>query len=104
METLKELFNLKHWWKFLSVAGVLIAAAGIGRSVPGSLVGLGLLLFGVGMWANHPSKGQKQTVEGLLGFRVVDVPTWEPNALGIALCVAGVLLFGFGLVRLVLVP
>jgi hypothetical protein len=104
VETLKELFNLKHWWKFLAVAGALVTAAGIGRSFPGTLIGLGLLLFGVGMWANHPSKAQKQTVEGLRGFRVVDVPTWEPNALGIALCVAGLLLFGFGLVGLALAP
>lgn len=97
MEGLKDLFNLEHWWKLVALAGIAIAIAGIGRSPPVIFTGLGLLLFGAGMWANHPRESQKETVDGLRGFRVRDAYPWRPNGLGISLSAAGILLFAFGL-------
>jgi hypothetical protein len=54
MDGLKKM-DLDHWWKLVGAAGGLIAIASTPvQFVPGLLIGLGLLLFGVGEWANHP--------------------------------------------------
>ncbi|MEA2905600.1 MAG: bacterial/archaeal transporter family-2 protein [Alphaproteobacteria bacterium] len=100
MESLKDFLNLEHWWKLVALAGVAIAIAGLARSVPAAFAGFGLLLFGAGMWANHSRESQKETIEGLQGFRIRDAYPWKPTAIGVLLSAAGVLLFGFGLYRL----
>ncbi|QND74001.1 hypothetical protein [Tardiphaga robiniae] len=87
-------FDLKHWWKMLAAAGALITAASIvPKSTLGTLIGLSLLFFGVGEWMNRPSKPQKVTVEGLQGFRVVDVHYWKFSFLGVIFEIIGVGLF-----------
>jgi hypothetical protein len=48
-------WDLEHWWKLVAAAGALLAIASApARFGPGVLVGLGLLLFGVAEWINHP--------------------------------------------------
>lgn len=98
MADLKELYNFKHWWALIAAAGAAIAVTGATKgSGPVLFIGLGLLLFGAGEWLNRPPKKEKQTVEGLIGFKVVDAHPWQPNALGVVLDVLGVALFGLGL-------
>jgi hypothetical protein len=88
-------FDDRHWWILVGLAGALIATASAPVTfVPGFLMGLALLLFGVGQWIDHPivtSVGQ--------GFKVTKHP-WHPSIFGVTLSLAGVALFGFGLYRL----
>jgi hypothetical protein len=97
MPDLKD-FNFKHWWTLLAAAGGLIAAASIvPKSTFGLLVGLSLLFFGIGEWINRPRTTQKETVEGLRGFRTVDAFLWKPSFLGVIFEVIGVCFFAVSL-------
>jgi hypothetical protein len=91
-------FNFKHWWTLLAAAGAGIAIASIAKVifVPGLLIGLALISFGVGEWANHPEKPQKETVEGMKGFRIGTGHPWTPTPIGIILDFVGLGLLGFG--------
>lgn len=95
MASLKD-FDLEHWWKLTAAAGALIAVASAPvQFAPGLLIGLGLLLFGLGEWANHPLRtGVGQ------GFTITGYP-WGPNAFGLVLDAIGVCLFALGLYRLI---
>ena len=54
MEALGK-WDLEHWWKLLAAAGALIASTSAPVIfVPGVLIGLGPLFFGIGEWINHP--------------------------------------------------
>ena len=58
-------FNFKHWWTLVAAAGAAIAVASIpAHFVPGFLIGLALLAFGVGEWINRPRETKKETIEG----------------------------------------
>jgi hypothetical protein len=48
---------------------------------------------GVGEWMNRPCKRVKETVEGLVGFKIVDPHPWQPTVLGIVFDAIGVGLF-----------
>jgi hypothetical protein len=47
-----------------------------------------LSFFGVGEWKNHPEKLQKQTVDGMQGFRMVPGNPWELPVAGREPCSA----------------
>ena len=97
MPDLKD-FNFKHWWTLLAAAGGLIAAGSIvPKSTLGFLVGLSLLFFGIGEWINRPRTTQKETVEGLRGFRTVDAFLWKPSFLGVIFELIGVCFFAVSL-------
>ena len=95
----------------MASAGALIAASSIAGKyvpgfayIPGFAAGLGLLLFGIGAWMDHPRKKKKETVDGLRGFDVVDDWPWEPTPLGIAFNVTGAAVFVFGLYQVAFAP
>jgi hypothetical protein len=89
-----DLKDLKYWWAALTYVGGLIAAASIvPKSTLGFVAGLSLLFFGVGEWMNRPRKPVKQTVEGLVGFKIIDSHPWQPTFLGIIFDAIGVGLF-----------
>jgi hypothetical protein len=89
-------FDDRLWWILLSVAGGLIAPASITvSSIPGFLVGLGLLLFGVGQWIDHPVQTRRA------GGAIVTGYPWRPTVFGIAISVLGGALFCYGLYRVV---
>lgn len=95
MELPKE-FDDRHWWILVAIAGGLIAVASAPvKFVPGFLVGLGLLVFGVGQWIDHPIRSSLSH-----GFKVTAYP-WSPTFFGVVLSLVGVGLAGFGLWRLV---
>ncbi|MGA9728793.1 MAG: hypothetical protein WBQ84_15490, partial [Methylocella sp.] len=85
-------FDSRHWWILVGVAGALIAAASAPvKFVPGFIIGLALLLFGVGQWIDHP------LLTGVgRGFQTTRYP-WKPSVVSVALSLSGIGLFGFGL-------
>ena len=90
MDALKR-FDLDQWWKLLAIAGALIVIVSIPSLFgPGVLVGIGLMLFGVGEWANHPSQAD-----------ILPSSPWIPNTFGLTLDALGIGLFGFGIYQLV---
>ena len=88
-------FDDRHWWILVGIAGALIAVASAPvKFVPGFIIGLALLLFGVGQWIDHPvSTGVGR------GFKITQY-LWRPSVFGVALSLGGIILFGFGLYRL----
>lgn len=101
MADLKDLYSFKHWWTLVAAVGGAIAIGAAARShTPILLIGLGLFLFGVGEWISRPTKNHKETMEGMLGVKVVLRNDWEFNALGFALDAVGLGLFAFGIFRL----
>jgi hypothetical protein len=88
-------FDDRHWWILVGIAGALIAVASAPvKFVPGFIIGLALLSFGVGQWIDHPLK----TGIGP-GFKITGYP-WRPSILGVALSLGGIVLFGLGLYHL----
>jgi hypothetical protein len=88
-------FDDRHWWILVGIAGALIATASAPvKFVPGFIVGLALLSFGVGQWIDHPVR------TGMVpGFQITSHP-WRPSVLGVALTLGGIALFAVGLYRL----
>jgi hypothetical protein len=88
-------FDDRHWWILVGIAGALIAVASAPvKFVPGFIIGLALLLFGVGQWIDHP------LLKGIgPGFTTTRYP-WQPSVFGVVLSLGGIVLFGFGLYRL----
>lgn len=88
-------FDDRHWWILVGIAGALIAVASAPvKFVPGFIIGLALLLFGGGQWIDHPP-----SVRIGHGFKLTGYP-WRPSVFGVALSLGGVILFSFGLYRL----
>lgn len=88
-------FDDRHWWILVGIAGALIAVASAPvKFVPGFIIGLGLLTFGVGQWIDHPIRTDFRP-----GFQITGYP-WRPSVFGVVLSLGGVVLFGFGLYRL----
>ena len=94
MDLPKE-FDSRHWWILVAIAGALIAVASSPvKFVPGFIIGLALLLFGVGQWIDHP------LLSGIgHGFKTTRY-SWRPSVFGVALSLGGIILFGFGIYRL----
>ena len=90
--------GLTHWWQALVAAGLAIMVASVTvKFVPTILIGLGVLLFGIGEWRNH----QLQTrIDG--GFKITGYPRSQ-NIFGLACDVAGLILVGLGIWKLVLI-
>jgi hypothetical protein len=88
-------FDDRHWWILVAIAGALIAVASAPvKFVPGFIIGLALLLFGVGHWIDH------KLLTGVgPGFTTTRYP-WQPSVFGVVLSLSGIVLFGFGLYRL----
>ncbi|MEY9110425.1 hypothetical protein ABH999_006621 [Bradyrhizobium yuanmingense] len=88
--------SLDEWWKVVATAGGAIAVAAVAaKFTPAVLLGVGLLLFGVGEWFNHPL----QTKVGI-GFKITGHP-WRPRLFGIVMDVVGLALAFLGLYRLI---
>ncbi len=48
-------FDVSHWWKVLSAAGIAMLVAAIAAKYPPAIfLGLGVLFLGVGEWHQHP--------------------------------------------------
>ena len=89
-------WDLKRWWNFIGAAGLLLAIASAPvQFIAGVLMGLGLLLFGAGEWGNHAIHIKRTD-----GTTAESYP-WYPYFFGLLLDAMGIVLFGFGLYRLV---
>jgi hypothetical protein len=99
MPELKDFMNFPQWSKLIAAAGALIAIGSVsmGRPLGYFLIGLGLLFFGVGETVNRTERKEKETKEGMLGFRMVTVYPWKPTAFGLAMDIIGIGLFLFGI-------
>jgi hypothetical protein len=88
-------FDSRHWWILVGIAGALIATASAPvKFVPGFIIGLALLLFGIGQWVDHP------VLTGIgPRFQTTKYP-WQPSIFGVVLSIAGIVMFGFGFYRL----
>lgn len=88
-------FDDRHWWVLVGIAGALIATASAPvKFVPGFIIGLALLLFGVGQWIDHPLLASIGP-----GFKTTKYP-WKPSVFGAAISLGGIVLFCFGIYRL----
>lgn len=95
MAALKD-FDLEHWWKLAAAAGALIAIASAPTQFrPGMIIGIGILLFGIGEWINHPVRTGLGYGGVLTGYPRSNKP------LGLLIAALGIGLFAFGLYRLV---
>jgi|SRR5665213_2242663 len=84
-----------NWWSLLGAAGALMAASSAPVIfVPGVLMGLGLLFFGVGEWINHPIQTRRA------GGAIAESFPWTFSFFGILFDAIGVGLFAFGLFKL----
>lgn len=93
-------FGLDHWWKAMTAAGTALAVAGVAAKCPPAiLLGLGLLLGGLGEWHEHPERTVPGESYGF-PFGTVTIHERRVSPLGLALDVAGGLLFVVGLVKL----
>lgn len=89
-------WDLKRWWNFIGAAGLLLAIASApAQFIAGVLMGLGLLSFGAGEWGNHAIRVRR--TDGI----TADSYPWYPYFFGLLLDAIGIVLFGFGLYRLV---
>jgi len=96
MEWLKNL-DLRHWWIAVVASGIAFTTAAIAAQfVPMIFLGLGLLLFGIGEWIDHPIQTQ-------LGpnFKVTSYPR-HTTVLGFILDAVGIGLMCVGLYKLTL--
>lgn len=90
--------KIEHWWIGMLVAGVAVfSAGGIAKDRTLVAVGLGLLMFGIGEWMNHP---RKERIEFGAGG------TWKFSGyprhatfVGSVFSFLGCLLLGAGVVR-----
>jgi hypothetical protein len=93
------LAKYKHWWVLIGAAGLVIAGAAATKPfIPGLLIGLGLLFFGVGEWANHPIQMKRS------GGKITESYPWNYKyswGFGLIADVIGIGFFLFGLGRLV---
>ena len=82
-------FDDRHWWILVAIAGALIAVASAPvKFVPGFIIGLALLLFGVGQWIDHKvltGVGPASQPPDILGSRVFSA--WC-SALAASFCLA----------------
>jgi hypothetical protein len=87
--------TLKHWWTTLTAAGVAITLGGVAAKFPPViLVGLGLLLFGIGEWQQHPEEKSKNRYSS-------DRPyDRETIFLGLLIDLAGIALIAAGVSKL----
>jgi hypothetical protein len=98
-------FNFAHWWTLAAAAGGTIAAAsGAVSFVPGLLIGVSFLFFGIGEWINHPRQRKKETVQGMVGFKTVDDFPRKPSFIGVTLDALAIAAFCFGIYKLILAP
>lgn len=91
--------NLKQWWILLGAGGIVVAGASATKPfIPGFLIGLGLLFFGAGEWANHPIQLKRSG-----GVTTESYPwnPWHSYCFGLLLDVVGIGLLAFGFCRLV---
>ncbi|MGE7196912.1 hypothetical protein [Brevundimonas naejangsanensis] len=90
--------RIEHWWVGLVVAGVAVfSAGGVAKEHSLVAVGLGLLLFGIGEWMNHPR--QEHIAHGMGGRWKVWGHPRRPTFMGNAFSVVGCLLLLAGAVR-----
>jgi hypothetical protein len=93
---IRSKWGLKRWWNFIGAAGLLLAIVSAPvQFVAGVLMGLGLLFFGAGEWGNHAIRIRRTD-----GNTAESYP-WYPYFFGLLLDAIGIVLFGFGLYRLV---
>lgn len=91
--------KLDHWWLGLIIAGgaVLGAASLAPEPKAAFAIGLGLLLFGIGEWMNHPVQSR---IEGGMGrlWQLTGHPR-SPTFGGNVFSLIGLLLLAAGVVR-----
>jgi hypothetical protein len=93
-------FDVSHWWKVLSAAGIAMLVAAIAAKYPPAIfLGLGVLFLGVGDWHQHPEVTMPAQSYGLPPGTVT---TRERNItfIGLALDAIGLVLFLTGLFKL----
>jgi hypothetical protein len=91
----------------LGVAGAAIAIASVQfepalLTVPGLLIGLGLLLLGVGEWKNHTQRTEITRGKVVGSYITTKSDPWKPKPSGLIFDAIGVGLLCIGLYRLIL--
>lgn len=91
--------KLEHWWIGLVVAGgAVMGAAKLAPDPTAAFaLGLGLLLFGIGEWMNHPV--QSGITDGMGQVWKVTGHPRRASLGGSAFSLCGLLLLGGGVVR-----
>ncbi len=89
-------FDDRTWWILVGIVGGIIAGGSApAKFTPGLIIGLGLLLFAVGQWKDRPIQTSRS--QGVITTNYL----WKPSWLGVSFSCVGVVLFFFGLFRLV---
>jgi hypothetical protein len=89
MVSLKD-FNIGGWWNGIAAVGLAITLYSFPRSIPGSLIGAGLMCFAIGECANRGPH-----------LRKIFHQPWNPTISGVALDAVGIALLVVGFYRLV---
>jgi hypothetical protein len=83
-------FNFPRWWRLITAAGAIVSVVFlIAQLIHGFLLGVGLLLFGIGGWINHPVRQQMCR---------------NTNSVGLALNDVGIVFVGLSLLLMVFAP
>jgi hypothetical protein len=87
--------NALQWWLGMIAIGTAIAVAAIAaHSDAWAFVGIGIAIWGVGEWRNHPIETELHR-----NMKVTNFP-FNPSIFGIILDILGVGLIGWGGYRL----
>lgn len=93
----------EHWYKAVLAAGVVLAGAAVavGHN-PLLICGLGLVLWGIGEFINHPYQEKLVMNDyGSVNAKISGRP-WQPNPFGLVLDAIGGILLVIGLVKVLL--
>jgi hypothetical protein len=99
--------KLDYWYHVLMVVGVVaFLAAGTGvlkefPTVPTALISLGVFLFGLGEWMNHPLKTAIREGNAFHPIQVISGYPRSNKPLGMLFDLLGLGLAGWGVVKLI---
>lgn len=100
-------FPIKYWYHLFIVLGIAGAAASLTVDLKGIenrhalLVSLGILLIGIGEWINHPLRTAIVSATFASPAGGITGHPRKNSALGVLFDIAGLVLFGIGLWKII---